>query len=329
MIVSNASKLRIEIYLLIFLTVTVLTKITSIESMSNNFIHRCGFQESCDFIFDSTNDLMSAKPGGSTFLPSKVKDGSIIFVRRMALNDFFSKMHPNIKKRYILITHIDDLGAPKADQRSNIPDYDYTRYLKDPKIIAWFGINSNIRYHRKFIPIPIGIHQFIPIIDYDSRAYLNNLFTGLKNNVAKSKWLYMNFTVRNNELERSLVKNIFLNKPFCFNRENQLGFEDYMKEMAQFKFVLSPPGNGIDCYRTWEALLVGCIPIVKSSCLNPLYRDLPVLVINNWEEVTERFLKAKYTELSLKKYNFEKLYMEYWLRRINSVKRRYSPAIKY
>ena len=42
---------------------------------------------------------------------------------------------------------------------------------------------------------------------------------------------------------------------------------------------------GLDAHRTWEALLVGTIPIVRSSKLNPLYERLPVIIVNRWEEV--------------------------------------------
>ena len=34
---------------------------------------------------------------------------------------------------------------------------------------------------------------------------------------------------------------------------------------AQYAFVASPPGNGFDCHRTWEALVLGCIVIVQNS----------------------------------------------------------------
>ena len=86
--------------------------------------------------------------------------------------------------------------------------------------------------------------------------------------------------------------------------------------MAHYKFALSPRGWGPDCYRTWEALLVGTIPIVRRcqfdmylvrsddvvdsgmKCtitspaggeLDKLYQDLPVLIIDNWEELTDEF----------------------------------------
>lgn len=40
--------------------------------------------------------------------------------------------------------------------------------------------------------------------------------------------------------------------------------------MAQYAFVYSPIGNGYDCYRTWEALALGCIVIAQD---NPTVRE--------------------------------------------------------
>ena len=65
---------------------------------------------------------------------------------------------------------------------------------------------------------------------------------------------------------------------------------DYLKEMAQCKFTFSPRGFGIDCYRTWEALLVGSIPVIKSSHLDFMYEGLPVLIVNDWQVINEDFL---------------------------------------
>ena len=58
-------------------------------------------------------------------------------------------------------------------------------------------------------------------------------------------------------------------------------------EMNKFKFIISPRGAGIDCHRTWEALYLGCIPIVLSSSIDEIYHDLPVLVLKDWSELSE------------------------------------------
>ena len=45
---------------------------------------------------------------------------------------------------------------------------------------------------------------------------------------------------------------------------------------------MSPQGNGLDCHRTWEALILKTIPIVRTSSLDPLYEGLPVVVVHEW-----------------------------------------------
>jgi len=90
--------------------------------------------------------------------------------------------------------------------------------------------------------------------------------------------------------------------------------------MGHAKFVLSPPGNGLDCHRTWEVLYVGSIPVVISSTLDPLYVGLPVIIVDSWEEVTEDFLERKYIEITNKQHNMDKLYLGYWIDFINQIK---------
>jgi hypothetical protein len=57
---------------------------------------------------------------------------------------------------------------------------------------------------------------------------------------------------------------------------------------------------------------------MKTSFLDELLIDLPVLIINEWTEVTEEFLNKKYEEMHSKfqTYNLGKIYMPYWIRLI-------------
>jgi len=80
-----------------------------------------------------------------------------------------------------------------------------------------------------------------------------------------------------------------------------------------FSFVLSPRGGGYDCHRTWEALLLGCIPILKSSGLDPLFEGLPVLLVKDWSDLTKDRLVQFLIQHSLKSYQKEKLKLSYWV----------------
>ena len=85
---------------------------------------------------------------------------------------------------------------------------------------------------------------------------------------------------------------------------------------------MSPEGNGADCHRTWEALLLGCIPIVKKTYMGSgLYDGLPVVYVNEWSEITPDRLAAewsKYVNAPKGTYQFEKLFADYWVDRIKA-----------
>jgi hypothetical protein len=83
--------------------------------------------------------------------------------------------------------------------------------------------------------------------------------------------------------------------------------------MMQYKYVLSPHGNGLDCHRTWEAMLLGCIPIVKTSPLDPMFEGLPILIVKDWSEVSLNLLSTFVPDMS----QMEKLTLDYWNRLIN------------
>jgi len=89
----------------------------------------------------------------------------------------------------------------------------------------------------------------------------------------------------------------------------------FLTQMGTHRFVVSPRGNGLDSHRTWEALLVGCIPIVRSSKLDPLYARLPVLIVSEWRDVTPTLLRNFYAKVSSTRalYDYNRLFADYWI----------------
>jgi hypothetical protein len=79
---------------------------------------------------------------------------------------------------------------------------------------------------------------------------------------------------------------------------------------------------GMDCHRTWEALCLGCIPIVKTSPLNSLYDGLPVLILNDWSDLTEELMQSTVLDFKERQSEFqmEKLTLKYWVDLIHSYK---------
>jgi hypothetical protein len=85
---------------------------------------------------------------------------------------------------------------------------------------------------------------------------------------------------------------------------------------VDYAFVVSPHGNGLDCHRTWEALSLGCIPIVKTSVLDPLFLELPVLVVQNWSDITLDVLAKTVEDFKGRSFNYDKLLLRYWVDQI-------------
>ena len=86
--------------------------------------------------------------------------------------------------------------------------------------------------------------------------------------------------------------------------------------LSRYAFVASPPGNGLDCHRTWEAMYLRCIPIVKRSFMAEEFErnGLPIWVVDSYEELSQyddEDLKLKYDELA-PRFNSDLLWFSYW-----------------
>ncbi len=256
------------------------------------------FRAHCDYIYDET---------GNTVKPDKVKYGDSIFLKTDYLKDFFTKIHPKIQNPYVLVTHNSDYPVPQG----------YGYMLDDPKLLAWFGQNVDGYQHPKLHPIPIGLenryldHGFIEVITEVQQK---------TKGWARPTLLYMNFTPFTNPSVRKYVYKLFRKKSFC-TVSSRKDFRSYLIDLAQTKFGLSPRGNGEDCIRTWELLYMGARPIVMSSSIDSLFEGLPVVIIKDWNEVTEKFLEAKWEEMSQQEFHLERMYAGYWLEMISSYKK--------
>ena len=107
------------------------------------------------------------------------------------------------------------------------------------------------------------------------------------------------FSVNTNPTERMPAFEYFKTLDFVSSHSSEssnsrrLTEQEFCIEMASHKFVFSPPGNGIDCGRTWSALQVGSIPIVKKSILTIyLAKHLPLFLYNQISDISESSLES-------------------------------------
>lgn len=276
-----------------------------------HFISSVGFQKSCDICMISN-------------INNKIFDGSdekIIYVKSDIIYKFY-KIIDTLNHNFILVSGDSDYTIPN-DIFPNLQEF--IQFIENKKIIKWFAQNA-IYKHDKLINLPIGM-------DYHT-LYNNSNF-----------WWGPQMKPIDQEKEVVLIKNV--SKPFydrvpliysnchfqiytkygrdridaltniphdlLFLEKERVNRVSTWKNQINYSFVLSPHGNGFDCHRTWEAIVLGCIPIVKTSQIDALYIDLPVLIVNNWNEVTKELLNNTIISFKDKRFNFKKITLNYWM----------------
>jgi len=203
-------------------------------------------------------------------------------------------------------------------------DYEITNEvvnrLKHPGLVKIFAINCSST-DDIVVPIPLGITNLTnesslhPI--YGNTVIMNKV---VKEPKTDTNLVYMNINLYTHS-ERYLVYNIFKNKNWVTQEAantSLMGREHFLRQIRNHTFVVCPRGNGIDTHRLWETLYMGSIPIVRYESAYRNFTSLPILFVENWNLVTEEFLRDKEKEIKNRVYNLEKLNLDYWIKEINS-----------
>ena len=245
--------------------------------------------------------------GPVRFNAESVREGDAIYLDYGCIEDFAKRILPRIERKIILISSnyglLSDYSLPGP----------FGSLLDQEKVAAWFVQNIDRAPSEKLIPIPIGIAN--RYWEHGTTDLLDKWIPLSLAKKSKSIFCYLNYTPRHTRVD---CTEHFRKMNLPFMKRNT--FSEYLHDLSESVFVISPPGNGIDCHRTWEALLMGCFPLVKSSTLDPLYEELPVVIVKNWSEVTEAFLQEKYRELSQRTWPRDKLYAPFWFEKVRSLK---------
>ena len=274
-----------------------------------------GIMHQADFQY-CTHPLLHKIGNGIDF--QRMQDGDKVFVVSDLLDAFFEKVHPEIPRKYILISARGDSSFSER----------YTKFLDDEKLIHCFSSNVSFS-HPKLTAIPLGMQNRHWRKYEHPQSNIKTLAKIAAEDIEKSGGALLSFSIDTNAAVRKPVLDLFKNSKFVtnrqFNQTNRLDDEfvsEYFREIKRHKFVICPRGNGFDCHRNWESLYLGSFPIVQNHVSYDQFRDFPIWFIDDWKEVTENSLEKKYEELKEKSKNFshEKLYMDYWMQEIWSKK---------
>jgi hypothetical protein len=239
---------------------------TTQRNSSCPFIGGDTFRALADHVYDETKetDLTSLNYGETVFLkPDK-------------FGQFFRNTFHSIRTPFVIVWQNSDYNAPAH----------YKNDLEDPKLLAWFAVNPDLQNHTKLIPTLLGVasrHLTHGNIDHLTDAFLNYRKPWSNRTI----FLYVNFLIENNRDQREKALAQVSKIKGAKIQKEKVPFHMYLQHLGDAKFILSPPGNGRDCHRTWEALLMGAAPIVLSSEIDSLFDQLPVIIINNWSQLTQ------------------------------------------
>jgi hypothetical protein len=259
--------------------------------------------------------------------------GNIIFIKTELLNNYIPEL--------LLLNHIftlitacnDDMCVPYftyPPQDLKIKEL-HDSLLNCPLLNKWYTKNASI-LHPKVNALPLGpkmqwrTAEFYGEPKYHTLELYNKYYLHPKDNFKSEKrnLLYINMdnTTTNTPFfkEHTGIRNssIILLKNNGFIIQEKTSPENYACELLTYKFCISPPGRGIDAHRTWEAIMAGVIPICISSPLDYIYRNLPVLIVDNYSIITPSFLDEKYKVLRSYDYDYSIIYGDYWKNIIRS-----------
>jgi hypothetical protein len=137
----------------------------------------------------------------------------------------------------------------------------------------------------KLTPLPVGLEN----------RYRNNngvladfhSFRDTAETRARGQRVFARFNPSTNREVRDPVVRLLASSRFGWNAA-RISSPEYRKHVLNSKFVISPPGNGFDCHRTWEALYLGAIPVVLQEFVPTTFsEELPILAVENYSEFIE------------------------------------------
>jgi hypothetical protein len=270
-----------------------------------------------------------------------VAEGAIFWLRVDSLDAFAKSILPTLELPITLVTGESDLSP-----MDYAPD-GTAAVLGSDRVVHWFCSQSDISPTEKVTPVPLGLpypyrndiffakpwyalHKHITP-SYDVRRYdleLSELKRRRKPLHQRQLLAYGDFALNNTSRSRrhgetrAEVAETLRNTGCVFFPESPVAPLRLYRNYGDYAFVISPFGRGLDCYRTWEALVMGAIPIVRRSAIAPVFEGLPVVIIDDWREVASQKLEewaGRFSGAWDDGTVDERLTLDHWVRRIRAV----------
>lgn len=228
--------------------------------------------------------------------PGKVRKGDVVFVKTdfIFTGHFQRNILPHIKEPFTLITGTSSYQVDKGDSIFPI--------VNNPLVRKWYCTNAPQGISPKIIPFPIGFEEeerpggnqhLLEMIREQRTPVLSKL---------PKVWLPyhdLSTNASRGELVRRLKE-----LPFVESQEEKMPFEEYMRKLDSYKYVLCLEGSGPDVHRNYEALLVDTIPINLKNIIEQLFThyDLPGIFLDSWDDLDDNY----FNKINKKVFNLDR-----------------------
>jgi len=323
-----------------------------------HMIHSEAFREACDIVIDIGSNVQNhTRRTRWTRLQEKLVDvadeiprGTSVYVKADSLPYFFDRIFPRLQQPVVLVSGDSDYGGVA----------DFLHHLRHPNLMHWFAQNCEVALPvHKLTRIPIGLDNPVfttfekkigqllvnirqrrgfrswQLNERGDQAGLARAAEAMPANREKPLRVLCTF----HQFERIKAPNLhergrearaeayslLKDNDACYFVNSRVAQQECWSMHADFAFEVSPVGQGLDCHRTWEALFLNTIPIVKTSPLDLLYsqEDFPVVVVKDWREINRDSLRRWHAQLAprVNKAMREKLQVPYWRNKLASLQR--------
>ena len=254
-----------------------------------------------------------------------LQSGDTVYVEIKKISHFVQHTLSKIQVDIVLISGQNHLVPQKPQKLDYVwKQEDFDAIVNNHHVTHWFLMNMDVYAqdpnHPKLHPFPYGLGSTGGHTPDTAEVGMNPMHA-FKNelgvtNVEKNNTIFVGyFSVRTNRAKRSLVP-----------QGEKLHPTLHFQKMHQSNYVVSPDGDRPDCYRHYEAIGLGAMPITQ---MNPkYYRHLAGSFIfnnTNWN-LTELAIMLPENPRVNRRLVFEEYWMEYVERIVGRPLRWWDPS---
>lgn len=303
--------------------------ISEVDETACTWVSSRGLAKSCD-VYPTV--IISDEKVFQAEYYTGIKDGDSVYVVSKSLGKFFQEVMPRLRKENIkikLVTGASVRGVPHEISKQH--SIDYLKLIEEEDTITkWYTQNCDLKNpHDRITPIPLGLDyhtlfkkpfwwgpKMYPVDQERQLLQIRKLSRPFELRINKSySFFHFNIFDRHGQDRQAAISALQGVDAHDFATRRMTRRKTW-QICSQYKYIISPHGNGLDCHRTYEAIALGCIPVVRTSSLDSMYHGLPIIIVNDWHDCDMLSLNraAENLDISL----LAKTSLAYWNSLINA-----------